>query len=139
MAGPGVRFRLGPHAGHITTGLRLGETESGSHLAAGDTGQVPLLLVVISRDQHRTHGKPGQQQHEGGRIRVLRHLLDGHGETEDSGTRATEFSGQAEAEEVRITECLEDVHRILPGGVDLPGTRFDLVLGQPPNALLEGG
>ncbi len=98
-----------PHAGHVAPGLRLGEAEAGPELASGDAGEVPLLLVVVPGDEHRADGQSGEEQHEGGRVRVLGHLLNGQGETEDAGPRAAEFGRKAEAEQVGIAEGVEDV------------------------------
>ncbi len=117
----------------------LGQTEAGPQVAGGDARQIALLLVVVAGDQHRPHGEPGQQEHQGGGIGVLGHLLDGDGQSEDAGPRPPELHRQAQAEEVGIPERLEEVGRVVAGGVDGAGPRFDLVLGQPADALLQLG
>ena len=127
----------GPDAGHVATGLGLREPEGGAQLTGGDAGQVALLLVVVSGDEDRADGKAGQEQHQGGRVGVLGHLLYGDGEAEDARSGATELRGQAEAEQIGSPKGLEDVNRVVTGGVDLPSPGLDLVLGQATHAVLE--
>ena len=135
----GVGHRPGAHAGHVAAGLGLGQPEPGPQLAGGDAGQVPLLLVVVAGDQHRADRQAGQQQHQGGGVGVLGHLLDGDGQPEDPGPRAAQLGGKAQPQQVGVAERLEQVGRVLAGGVDLPGPGLDLVLGQAAHALLELG
>ena len=118
-------------------GLGLREPEAGAQLTGGDTGQVALLLVVVPGDQHRPDRKTGQEQHQGGRVRVLGHLLDGDGEAEDARARTTELGRQAETEQVGVPKGLEDVRRVVTGRIDLPCPGLDLVLGQATHTLLE--
>ncbi len=113
--------------------------EAGSPVLAKTVYQSALLLIVVAGDEYRAHRQPGQQQHEGGGIRVLGHLFDGDGQAEDAGTGATQFGGQAQAEQIGVTERLEQIGRVLAGAVDLPGPGLDLVLGQATDALLQLG
>ena len=118
----------------------LGEPEPGPDLTGGDTGQVALLLVVVAGDEHRAGRQPGEQQHQGGRVRVLGHLLDGDGQPEDARppTRRARRGGRDRARSASRKASKMSVG-VVAGRVDLPGPGLDLVLGQPADALLELG
>src|SRR5205823_9156699 len=78
-------------------------------------------------------------QHEGGRVRVLRHLLDGDGQPEDAGARPPVLLRSEEAEQTRVAEDLEQVLRVLAGVVDLTRPGPYLVLCEAAHGLLERG
>ena len=93
----------------------LGQPEAGPQVAGGDARQVALLLLLVAGDQDRPRGQPGQQEHQGGGVGVLGHLLDGDGQAEDARPRAPELDREAQAEEVGVPERLEDVGRVVAG------------------------
>ena len=105
----------------------------------GDAREVAPLLVLVAGDQDRPDRQPGQQEHQGGGVRVLGHLLDGDGQPEDPGARPSELGGQAQPEQVGVPERLEEVVGYSPVASICAGPRLDLVLGQPADALLERG
>ena len=127
----------GPHAHDVAAGLGLGQAEGGPQGAVADPGQVARLLGLGPGDHHRSGGQAGQQQHEGGRVGVLGHLLDGQGQAEDPGPRAPVRLGNAQPEQAGVAEGLEDVGRVGALFVDGPGPRLHLVLGQAPHRIAE--
>ena len=92
-------------------------------------------------DNHAPSRKPRRQpreeQHEGSRVRVLRDLLDRDREAEDAGAGAAVFGGDAKTEEAGVAEDLEQILGVFAGVVDLARPRFDLVLRQAADGLLE--
>ena len=84
-------------------------------------GQVAVLLLFRAGDHHRPRRQPRQQQHESCGVRVLGNLLDGDGQSEDAGTGAAVFLGDAQPEQAGVPEGDEQVFRVLSRLVDLPG------------------
>ena len=117
--------------------MRLGQPEGGPLAAVGDARQVALLLLVRSGDEQGTGGEAGEQQHEGGGVGVLGHLLDGQGQTQDPRARAAELHRHAQAQEPGVPEDLEQVLRVLARFVDLTSPGPHLVLGQPAHGGLQ--
>ena len=127
----------GPHAHDVAAGLGLGQPEGGPQGPVADPGQVALLLLLGAGDHDRPGGQPGQQQHQGGGVGVLRHLLDGDGQPEDPRARASVLDRDAQPEQPGVTERLEEVGRVGRLLVDGPGPGLHLVLGQAPDRIAE--
>ncbi len=79
----------------------------------GDTRQITLLLLFGARDHDRSGRQSSEQQHEPEHVRVLGHLFDGEGETQDARSRAAVLLGDAQPQQVGLREFLEDVLGIL--------------------------
>ena len=94
--------------------------------AGRDSRQEALLLLLRAGDHDRSGRQPRQQEHQGARVRVLRDFLVREREAEDAGPAPTVFLGDAEPEQARIPERLEEVIRILAGLVDIACTQADL-------------
>src|SRR6478735_2874267 len=73
----------------------------------------------------------------GGRVRVLRDLLDRDREAEDAGAGAAVGLRDAQPGEAGLYEEVEEILRVLLGHVDLAGPGLDLVLGDPTDGGLE--
>ena len=82
-------------------------------------------------------GSRVKQEHQGRRVGVLGHFLDGQGQAEDARARAPELDRQAQPEEPGVAERLEDVLGVGALLVDGPGPWLDLVLGQAPDRIAE--
>jgi hypothetical protein len=70
---------------------------------------------------------------------VLGHLLDGQRQPEDARARPAVLGGDAQAQQPRVAEDLEEVLRVLAALVDLAGAGLDLVLRQAADGGLELG
>ena len=90
----GVRHCPGPHAHRrrCRPGAPTARTRPAATPSAMPGRYAPLLLLGPG-DQDRPGREPGEQQHEGGRVRVLGDLLDGDREAEDARPRPAESSG----------------------------------------------
>jgi hypothetical protein len=96
----------------------------------------PLLLLGAG-DHHRPGRQPGEQEHQGSRIGVLGHLLNGEGQSEDACARTSEFHRDAQAEQPGVAKRLEDICRVRAVFVDGPRPWLDLVLGQSPDRVAQ--
>ncbi len=102
-----VGSSVGADAHDVAARLGLGEPERGAGFAGGDRRDEAPLLVFAAGDEHRAGGEPGEEQHEGRGLGVLRYFLDREREPEDSGSGATERFGDAEAGQGGVDEELE--------------------------------
>ncbi len=135
----GIANPAGAHAHDVAPGLGLGKTESGPGRAIGNAGKVAELLLLGPRNQDRASGQAGQQQHQRSAVGVLGHFFNGYCQSKDAGSGAPVFGGNTKAEQFGVAKGGEEVVGVSPLAIDLSSPRFDLVLGQSPDRLLQGG
>ena len=96
-----------------------------------------MLHRLAACDQQWPRRQPGEEEHEGGGVRVLRDLFDGDREAEDAGAGAAVLLGHAQPGQAGLDEELEEVLGILLGEVDLPRPGRNSLLGELAHGGLE--
>jgi hypothetical protein len=127
-----VAVAPGAHAvrGDIAACGRLGQGEGGQPLARGQSGKVPVLLLVRSGEEDRQGAQLLDDRDEArGRIGAG-DLLDEDGLRHRVERRAAVALLEAGAEKVGLGQQLLEVPRELAGRVDLGGARSDAFFRQ---------
>jgi hypothetical protein len=113
--------RLDLQAARVRAGGLLREAEGDARLAAGDLGQVLLLLLLVAAedDRERAQGVDGEEHADA--AAGARELLDHQAEVEDATAPPAVLLGKPEAHEAGLGEGLLHLPGVLLRRVPLPG------------------
>src|SRR5665213_1504039 len=96
--------------------------------ARGDSREVALLLFFGTGDHDRPRRQSREEQHQTEHVGVLRDLFNRERETHDPGARAAVLLRNAEAEEIGLSELVEEVLGVLSRRI---GNKFEVVENGP--------
>src|SRR5215212_2007328 len=128
-----------PRGRDIATGLGLGERERDEMLAARKIRKPAVLLLPRAGEQERQAGKLLHGEDQPARRADAADLLDRETDREEVAAEPAVLIRERQAEDVVARQELLDVPRKLRGPVDVRGARPDLLVGQDPDGVAEGG
>ncbi|AOW07619.1 uncharacterized protein YALI1_F31153g [Yarrowia lipolytica] len=133
-----VHLGDGLHGSRVGTVVRLGETEAADHLAGGQFGQEPVLLLLGSKLFNGVHDQRRLHRHGRSVAGVDPLDLSGHETVSDRRHAGASVALDGCSEQTNLTHLLHDASGELLGSVALKYLGVELCLAEVSSSLSHG-